>query len=70
MVSEVDVDENGIIESSALALIQVSWSAFYTALVAGHTLPVLLHADGSTPNAITGFIVESVIATQRRRLRR
>lgn len=69
-VSEIDVDENGVIATSDLAAMQLEWGDFYTAMNAGSCPPYLLHSDGSTPDPITSFQVQQVVATQRRRLRR
>jgi hypothetical protein len=69
-VSEIDVDESGLIGTTDLTAIQVTWTAFFDAMVASTCLPVLLHADGSTPNAITALRVQPIVATQRRRMRR
>lgn len=69
-VSEIDVDENGIIGASDLNSLEISWDAFYTAWAALSCPPYLLHSDSTLPDAITSFEVEPLVATQRRRLRR
>lgn len=66
-----DVSPTGAIEpSSALPTLQTRMTATYDAMVAAQLPPVILHTTGSpTPTPVTGFSVQPVIATQRRRLR-
>lgn len=69
-VSEIDVDENGIISTPDLADIQLQWSDFLADLQTSVCLPYLLHSDSTLPDEITSLVVEPLVATQRRRLRR
>lgn len=48
---------------------QTGFDAFFDALTELGIPPVILHNDGSTPTAMTNYLVEAKIATQRRRLR-
>lgn len=67
---ESNVSASGVITSFDLGLIQALWTNALTDLLASDCPPVLLHADGSTPDPILSWTVSSVVATQRRRLRR
>jgi hypothetical protein len=72
-VPESSVEEGGTLNTGQLALMQNSWDLFYTAMAGGTFSPVLLHGEGSplsAPNLITEFVVDSRVATQRRRQRR
>jgi hypothetical protein len=66
---EGDVDHNGNI-TSGLTTLQTRYTQWYDGLVGADLDPVLFHNDpDDTPTAITGFLVSSKIATQRRRMR-
>jgi hypothetical protein len=67
---ESNVDAGGVITSFDLSLMQALWTNALTDLLASDCPPVLLHADGSTPDPITSWTISDVVATQRRRLRR
>lgn len=69
-ISEANVGVEGIISSASLTPVNVLWSAVLTALATASIPAVLLHDDGSTPDVITSWFIDSVVATQRRRLRR
>lgn len=69
-ISENNVDSAGVIAGTNLTAANVLWANFLTALVGASKPAVLLHSDGSAPDAITSWFIESVVATQRRRLRR
>ena len=69
-VSEIDVDESGIIGVTQIGILQGIWAAFFAALPAQGILPVLLHSDGGAPDSITSVNIEGTVATQRRRMRR
>lgn len=69
-VSEIDVDEVGIIASGDVSALQGVWGGFFDDLSASPTLPVLLHSDGGPPDSITSVQIQPIVATQRRRLRR
>jgi len=71
-VTEVDIGPNGELGTAYLADVQDKWDDLKTALEAADLFPVLLHADNTgdvTPHPITGFQVQALVATQRRRLR-
>jgi len=66
---------NGTLGSSTITDYQTRFTALRTIMANGESgltfavPPVLLHADGSLPDAVTAFTVQAVLATQRRRLR-
>lgn len=65
------VDPAGNINSTPLGTMQGNFDAWWTALVAAHWVPVLFHqgAGAPAPTPITSFTVQSLIGTQRRRMR-
>lgn len=63
------IDASGVIDASSVTAIQAWYTNLQTAWAATTFGPVLLHEDGSTPDAITGLSFQSLVATQRRRLR-
>lgn len=68
-----DVDSSGYLASGLISALLVDLEAFRDDCIAADLIPVLLHAEGSgvsAPLPITSFGVDSVAATQRRRLRR
>lgn len=77
ILKEADVSQVGVIDSSALADLQIQADAFLTRLAEPEpsqvaTPMVLLHntGPGSTlPDEVTRLNVQNVISTQRRRLR-
>jgi len=72
-LSDGNVLDNGVIGSGVVTSLQGHWDDFFDDLVAYPCPPALLHAPGSptaAPILLTGFQVDSRIATQRRRLRR
>lgn len=76
VVSEANVDTVGVIASTPLGVMQTAWDAFWTALVADDFPPQLLHGGtkanpthAPAPTPIIQFLVEPMVATQRRRLR-
>ena len=70
---ETEVSPNGVLSPAAVTAIQGwldGWFTFLTA-VESVTVPVLFHsAAPTTPTPITGFVLDSLLATQRQRLRR
>lgn len=69
-VSEALVGSDGTLDSTLRAAIQTDANSLLSGLVS-ETLPmVLLHNDATTPSPVIGFTIQSVAATQRRRLRR
>lgn len=69
-ISEIDVDELGIIAPTDLTGLGLLFNAFHDNIIADGKISYLLHSDGSTPDEIVSFKVEPIVATQRRRLRR
>jgi hypothetical protein len=70
-MDEADVSGGGDLTPVRQAAVQGFWDAFETELTAADIGPILLHADAvEPPYTITSFSVQSLTATQRRRLRR
>lgn len=70
MLADSSVDELGVIDSSVRSTLQTHFDAVLSDLQGGPDfIPVILHGTGGTATTITGVHVESMIATQRRRLR-
>lgn len=71
-VSEGLISKLGVLDATFRAAHQTAWTNFRSASLADDAVPVLLHSEGSVvpPRDITSFSVQSVVATQRRRLRR
>lgn len=68
---ENHVDANGIIDNGELATLQSQYDAAFAALATDSVTPVLFHSAAPfTPTVIVGFTVQSLVATQRRRLRK
>lgn len=67
---ETSVGSDGAILEPDLANIQDQVTAFGAALVLAGLPMVVLHSDATTPTPVTTLVVQAVIATQRRRLRR
>lgn len=66
------VDGSGVIDVSSRDSYQTAWDTFIAELngVPGLESPHLLHSDeADNPTLITAFVVQSKIATQRRRMR-
>lgn len=71
--NETTVNAAGQVEPATLTAQQGLWDEFYDEMTSLDVQPVLLHgpeAPLSVPTPITSFQVDSVVATQRRRLRR
>lgn len=71
--SEPDTSSGGAVDSAYLSAAQGYWDDFHDQLVALDLLPALLHGADSpilTPTQIEAFVVQAVVATQRRRQRR
>lgn len=79
-IDEVDIDEAGIINSTAVGLCNTAFLNFRSLLVSGGNPMVLLHQPSEPgtarpttpgpPNAVTSLTVDRLVATQRRRLGR
>lgn len=70
MLSQDDLEENGIIGTVALTATQTECNDFLTALQTADIPMFLLHSDGGSPTVVTSLVVQQLAATQRRRLRR
>lgn len=67
---ETEVDQAGVISGGARTALQDAWSTWFDNFATLGTQPVILHSDpADTPAWITGFFVQSLCATQRRRMR-
>lgn len=72
-VQESEVDEAGNLSGAFVDGLQDQFDDFFAELVSSGMPPVLLHSETSpiaTPTDVTGFAVQTVVATQRRRQRR
>ena len=69
-IDENNVSMAGVITAFDLGALQTLWNNALTDLLASDCPPVLLHSDGSTPDPITSWTVNSLCASQRRRMRR
>lgn len=80
IIEETEIDEAGTVQSAAVALVQTAMNNFLTALTTG-TIPMVVLHNPSTPgtvhpstpgapNLVTALVVDSLVATQRRRLGR
>lgn len=67
---EEDVDQAGVIAPTQLGQLQGWYNSFFSTLSTGPYPPVLFHQSAPfTPTPITGFVIGSQMATQRRRMR-
>lgn len=66
---EGNVSPYGFFDGAWVAAINTKLETVRAGLVSSGIVPVLLHEDGSTPDNITSFRMETQIATQRRRMR-
>lgn len=69
-ISETGVNQLGALTSSARTQIQGDWDAFKTALAANPMTLHLYHNETAIPTTITSLSVQSLCATQRRRMRK
>lgn len=68
---ETKVDGNGVIDSGEVTTLQNQYNSAFADLVTNNCPPMLFHSEAPfTATAITGFTVQSLMATQRRRLRK
>lgn len=76
VLNEAEVSDTGVITGSTVVNFQTyadQWFVNVTGTVGGlypATPMVILHRDGSAPTAVTQLVMDPVLATQRRRLRR
>lgn len=69
--NEVSTNGAGVIDAGFVTSTQTRWTNFIAALVtAGLPMMILHPADGPEPTPVTGGIVQGLVATQRRRLRK
>jgi len=69
-VSEQDVDEMGIVVESKLTELASNMGSWIAAVEAAHFGPTLLHNGTTAPTSLSGIVIESLAATQRRRMRK
>jgi hypothetical protein len=69
VLGEGDVSVGGVIGSGVYTTIQGRWNQFEGNLSTAGITPVLFHSLGGPSTPITSFLLDPVIATQRRRLR-
>lgn len=70
MLLDDDIDSDGSILSGTVLSIQGVVDDLMAAIASASATPVVLHSDVGTPTLVTSAQVQSVSATQRRRLRR
>lgn len=68
-VAEVNVDQNGSILPATVSVNQTNWNNFVAALALNPMTIELFHTDSAVPTEITSLSVQTILATQRRRMR-
>lgn len=69
--SEASIDQTGTLNGTVTTSEQTRWTAFRTSMISAALPPVILHSTTPfTPAVVTAFEVQSLGATQRRRMRR
>lgn len=69
-IAESNVDSNGTIDGAQISPLQARATAFIAACATNSITPVLLHSEvNPLPYEITSMTIETLIATQRRRMR-
>lgn len=68
-ISEGSVTNQGVIAAASVTTLQTRATATMDRLAASSQEPMVLHSDGGAGTLITNLIVDSLCATQRRRLR-
>lgn len=66
---EADIDAFGQIDSTTWGTVNNRWQQFWTNLINAPVDPVLFHETPSASTLLTGFMLDTRIATQRRRMR-
>jgi hypothetical protein len=66
---ELDVGPSGVIDGPDYTAIQDELDVFYGLMVSNDLQPSLYHSDGGSGNIITSLVLDTRIATQRRRMR-
>lgn len=70
-ISEGNINEDGTIPAASVTALQSKFTALRDNLVGASLSPVILHSESPfTPTPVTGFILQALGATQRRRMRR
>lgn len=69
-VTESFIGSDGALDSTQQGLLQTEVNEFFAGLTLAGYPAVILHNSATSPTPITTAIVQAVIATQRRRLRR
>lgn len=68
-LGENKIDQLGAIDADVVTPIQEWWNNLLSDIEADGFTPVLFHSDTTTPTTITSLSLESLVATQRRRMR-
>lgn len=68
--NESGVNQVGTLDPATVTVYQNLMNSLENELVAVDMLPMLLHSNGGIPTAITSFLVQPKLATQRTRMRR
>lgn len=69
--TDASVDASGDLGGGYLTQLQTAFDNFYDGLDTATCIPTLLHSDpANTPDTILEFVVQTKVATQRRRVRR
>lgn len=69
-INDGDADAAGFVTPASLAAFQVSMTGLFNGLATNGTPMVLFHSEAPfTPTVVTSLVVDSKVATQRRRLR-
>lgn len=68
-VAGLAVNEAGVIQSSSADIVPIALADAQATLLEANLLMVIHHSDGTDGTPITGFALEGLLATQRRRLR-
>ena len=66
---ETQVDAAGFLDEGVVDGFNTQFASWHAALLSADFLPELFHSDATDPTGITAFSAESLIGTQRRRLR-
>nr|CRY96639.1 hypothetical protein [uncultured prokaryote] len=70
-MDESSVDAMGVILPANVAYIQGLWTFFLSELTGSDLAPRLFHSEAPfTPSPVTGFSVQGILGTQRRRMRK
>lgn len=69
-VNEAAIGSDGVLDSTFLGELQDEVDEFVGSLSLASLPMVVLHDDATAPTAVTTLVVQPVVATQRRRLRR